>query len=144
MLLNKDKISELRNSKILVSLKIPSKEKLAKASQFDVTWFYDVIISDSIFLTRFSNSRIPDLQENTLVTSVGLTVSKIHFTDFSLVPSLLLPRSVEEGDTVVGIGRFFSSRKLSAVEITREKQISANTFSLKFQNYLLSEHFLVH
>ena len=33
-------------------LKFPSYEKLAMASQFDLTRFYDVIIRNSVFLTR--------------------------------------------------------------------------------------------
>ena len=35
-------------------------EKLAMTSQFNLTWFYDVIMRNSVFLTRFSNSEIPD------------------------------------------------------------------------------------
>ena len=47
MLLNADKISELRSSEILVSLKTPSYEKLAMTSKFDLTQFYQVIICNS-------------------------------------------------------------------------------------------------
>ena len=43
MLLNKDKVSKSRNSEILFSLKIPSYEKLAMASEFDLTWFIQKI-----------------------------------------------------------------------------------------------------
>ena len=50
--LNKDKISELRNSEILFSLNIPRYGKLVMTSQSDLTRFYDVIIR---------NWRIPDL-----------------------------------------------------------------------------------
>ena len=39
MLLNKDKISGLRNSEILFLLDIPSYEKLAMSSQLDLTRF---------------------------------------------------------------------------------------------------------
>ena len=53
LLLNKDKIFGLLNSEILFSLKIPSYKKL-------ITRFYDVILRNSFFLTRLSNSRIPD------------------------------------------------------------------------------------
>ena len=49
LLLNKDKISELRNLEILFSFKIFSYEKLALASQFDITRFYDIIIRNSVF-----------------------------------------------------------------------------------------------
>ena len=49
VLLNKDKISELRNSKSLFLLKIPSNEKLDMTSQFDLTQFYDVITRNSVF-----------------------------------------------------------------------------------------------
>ena len=31
------------------NLKFPSYEKLAMTSQFDLTWFYDVIIRSSVF-----------------------------------------------------------------------------------------------
>ena len=41
-------------------LKFLRYEKLAMASQFDLTRFYDVIIRNSLFLTRFFNSGIPD------------------------------------------------------------------------------------
>ena len=53
MLLNKYKISELRNSGILFSLKIPIEEKLAMTSQFNLTQFYDVIIRNSVFKLGF-------------------------------------------------------------------------------------------
>ena len=49
VLLSKDKISGLSNSEILFSSKIPSYEKLAMRSKFDLTWFYDVIIRNSVF-----------------------------------------------------------------------------------------------
>ena len=54
MLLNKDKISELSISEILL-FKNPElrkiNENLAITSQFDLTRFYDVIIRNSVFLT---------------------------------------------------------------------------------------------
>ena len=59
LLLNKDKTSELRNSEVLFSLKIFN-EKLAMTSQFGLTRFYDVIMRNSVFLTQFSSSGIPD------------------------------------------------------------------------------------
>ena len=52
-LLRKDKTSQLCDSEILSSVKIPSYENLAMTSQFDLTQFYDVIICDSVFLLRF-------------------------------------------------------------------------------------------
>ena len=52
-------------------------EKLAMMSQFHLTRFYDVITHNSVFLTRFSNSGIPDpfKFELTCQTRIGF---KIH------------------------------------------------------------------
>ena len=49
VLLNKNEIPELHNSEVLFSLKIPSNEKSAMTSQFDLTQIYDVIIRNSVF-----------------------------------------------------------------------------------------------
>ena len=56
VLLNEDKISELRNQETLFSFKVPTYEKLAMTSQFGLTQFYDVIICKLVF-----NSGIPDV-----------------------------------------------------------------------------------
>ena len=52
MLLNKDKISELHNSGNFIFIKNSElrkiNEKLALASQFDLTMFYNVIIRNSV------------------------------------------------------------------------------------------------
>ena len=53
VLLNKDKIPELHDSEIFFFIKNSELrliiEKLAMTSQFDLNWFYDVIIRYSVF-----------------------------------------------------------------------------------------------
>ena len=58
VLLNKDKISKLVNLEILLSLKIPHHEKSARASQFDLTRVYGIIILNSVFYLRNSRSHL--------------------------------------------------------------------------------------
>ena len=59
------KISELRNSGFFCFhfsvLKFPSYEKLAVASQFDLTQIYDVIIRNSVYLLGNSKSLPSDM-----------------------------------------------------------------------------------